>query len=328
MTPRRAPRPFFVLLTATTAFTLAACGGGASSDSVTPAPQVTASQDAAQQAPVPGDRAPGGGVSGRIVQVGDGLMQVRDDDGQTAVTWTDETTVQVTTTVDLSAVSVGSCLTAMTGGGLPSGDDEIATQSADENPVARTVTLSEPVDGVCSPGLGGGAMPGQWPGELPPGMPTDLPSGMPTDLPTDMPTDMPRPGGAAPEGWPTGGPGAGGSVPGGAFGGLVAGVVTAVDGSTITVEATAQDGTTSSATVTVDSTTTFSATVAGDASALVVGQCASVRGTADDAGKVTATSVLVSSPGEDGCTAGFGGRGPGGLRAGEDGRVGGQGGDD
>ncbi|CAM5783729.1 hypothetical protein [Cellulomonas persica] len=323
MNPRRATRPLLALLTATTtAFTLAACGGGGSSDGATTTPTSTATQDAAQQSPSPQGRESGGGVSGQIVQVGDQLMQVRDDDGQTSVTWTDETTVQVTTTVDQSAVTVGSCVTAMTGGmRLPSDDDEIAgddvaTQPTDEDPAATTVTISQPVDGTCPAGPGGAFGPGG-------GVPGDLPSDLPTDLPLPdgMPTDMPRPGGREPGDLPTGAPD---GMPRGGFGGVTAGVVTAVGGTTITVETTAQDGTTSSATVTVDDGTTFTTTTAGAASAFVVGQCADVRGTADDSGKVAATSVVVSSPGDDGCATGFAGRGPGGMWPGQGGQQSGQ----
>lgn len=327
MNPRRTTRPLLVLLTAaTTALTLAACGGGGSSDAATPTPQSTATQGTEQQPRDAQGQGPGGGVSGQVVHVGDQLMQVRDDDGQTAVTWTDDTTVQVTTTADLSAVTVGSCVTATSGGGrVPSDDDEVATPSTDEDPVATTVTVSQPVDGACAAGPGGAFGPG---GGVPDDMPTDLPTDLPTDMPrlegdapgdrpTDLPTDLP--GGAPDEGG-----GAWGGMPGGTFGGVTSGAVTAVDGSTITVETIAQDGTTSSATVTVDDSTTFTTTTAGDASALVVGQCATVRGTADDSGKVAATSVVVSSPGDDGCTRGFGGRGPGGARPGQDDRPGGQ----
>ncbi len=311
MNPRRTTRPLLVLLTAaTTALTLAACGGGGSSDAATPTPQSTATQGTEQQPRDAQGQGPGGGVSGQVVHVGDQLMQVRDDDGQTAVTWTDDTTVQVTTTADLSAVTVGSCVTATSGGGrVPSDDDEVATPSTDEDPVATTVTVSQPVDGAFGPG-----------GGVPTDLPTDMPrleGDAPGDRPTDLPTDLP--GGAPDEGG-----GASGGMPGGAFGGVTSGAVTAVDGSTITVETIAQDGTTSSATVTVDDSTTFTTTTAGDASALVVGQCATVRGTADDSGKVAATSVVVSSPGDDGCTRGIGGRGPGGARPGQDDRPGGQ----
>jgi hypothetical protein len=99
-------------------------------------------------------------------------------------------------------------------------------------------------------------------------------------------------------------------VPGG-FGSRTAGLVTAVDGSTITVETTAQDGSTSTATITVDAATTYTRTVEADASALVVGQCITARGEADAAGTVTATSLAVTPPVDGACTTalrgGFGG---------------------
>ena len=50
--------------------------------------------------------------------------------------------------------------------------------------------------------------------------------------------------------------------------------------------------------------TTYTRTVAADASAIVVGQCATARGEADDSGKVTATSITVSAPTDGECSSG------------------------
>ncbi|UJP39931.1 hypothetical protein [Cellulomonas palmilytica] len=336
MTTRTTARHLVAALTAgAVALTLTACGGD-------PSPDEAATPSAASTGPAPADppRGPAGdtpgglrgGVSGAIVQVGDGMLQLRDDDGQTAVTWTDETAVQVTNAADLSAVTVGSCVVATTGGfRLPSDDQEPAVdRSTDETPAA-TVTVSQPVDGACA--VLGGGFPGGGRGQRPDGMPTDLPSDFPTDLPDDFPTGFPG-GGAAPGDLPTDLPSGAAGMPGGpgglgGFGGVTAGLVTAVDATTITVETTAQDGTTSSATVVVDGSTTVTTTTVGDASAFEVGRCATVRGEADDSGKVAATSVAVSTPGDDGCSTGFGGfggfggmpgtGGPGGSGAGQGG---------
>lgn len=307
MTTRRASRLILALTAGAATLTLTACGGGSAP---APAAAATARASAAPQAGTqPGVRDQPGGVSGEIVQVGDALLQVRDDEGQTAVSWTAELAVQVTTTTDLSAVTVGSCVSAVTGGG-PTQDSTSSDEAADPSgAAASTVTVSEPVDGVCTGGFGGpGGGAGGGPG-APDGMPTDRPTDLPADMPTGMPTDMPQPeGGGVPD---AGGPRG--------FGGFTSGVVTAVDGATLTVETTDQEGATGTATITTDDATVVTTTEQGDVSALVVGRCATVRGAADDGGQVEATSITVSEPGEQGCSTGLaGGRFPG-ARGGTDG---------
>lgn len=89
----------------------------------------------------------------------------------------------------------------------------------------------------------------------------------------------------------------------------VAGLVSAVSGSTITVTVTGTGGTTSSKTVTTGTSTTFTLTRKATPAALTVGRCAAVRGSADSSGAVTATSVTVSDPVAGSCTTGFGRRG-------------------
>jgi hypothetical protein len=113
----------------------------------------------------------------------------------------------------------------------------------------------------------------------------------------------------------------------------VTGKVTAVSGSSITVSGTGFDGArragsnapsagagstaapaTKTYTVTVGSATKYTKTGTATSSALVVGQCATARGSSDDTGAITATTIAVSAPVDGGCTAGFGGfaGGPGG----------------
>lgn len=95
---------------------------------------------------------------------------------------------------------------------------------------------------------------------------------------------------------------------------MTSGLVTAVDGSTITVTSTAQDGTTSTKTVTVDDSTTYTTTQAATADALTAGRCVMASGTADSSGGYAATALVVSDKGADGCTqAGPGGGRPGGT---------------
>ncbi|MDC7122833.1 DUF5666 domain-containing protein [Cellulomonas fimi] len=110
-----------------------------------------------------------------------------------------------------------------------------------------------------------------------------------------------------------------------AFGGVVSGQVTAVSGTTLTVSVAggpggADDDSTDEPAdrqVVVSDATTYTRTADADASALTLGRCAAVRGEADDSGRVTATSVQVSDPTEDGCTTALGGMvmrgGPGGM---------------
>jgi hypothetical protein len=218
-----------------------------------------------------------GGVQGEVAAVTGTTMQVQDTDSQTAVTWSDSTTFQRTSTADASAASVGTCVVVL------GGTDAAAT----------SVAVSDPVDGECTGGLGFGGsggfggFSGQGPaGEMPDGMPTDMPDGMPTDLPTDMPDGMPTdmPSGAAGAGFD-----------------LTVGLVTATADGSLTVETTDQDGATSSATVTVDAATTWTRTAAADATAVAVGLCASAQGESDDSGGMTATSVTLSDPTDEGC---------------------------
>lgn len=278
-------------LAAVSVLVLAGCSAGAS-QAAAPATSAAPQQqqgDGAQRSG-PG----GGGTSGEIASVNGTVMQVRSTDAQTAVTWTDDTTFTASVAGALSDVTVGSCVVAVS----------TATTSTDTDataPLAATgiqlTTASD--DGTCAGGFGGG--PGG--GQRPDGAPTDMPSMPAGDRPSGAPTDM-----------PSGAPGGGMR----AFNGVAAGKVTAIDGSTLTVEVTGQDDATTSRTVTVTDATTYTKSVAADATAVVVGQCASARGQADDSGKVTATSITVSAPTDGQCTTGMlGGRGfPGGGQGG------------
>jgi hypothetical protein len=68
--------------------------------------------------------------------------------------------------------------------------------------------------------------------------------------------------------------------------------------------------------VTTSSTTTYSQTSHTDSSSLAVGKCVTARGSADQTGAITATSISIRTPGANGCAFGrFGGgfRGAGGT---------------
>lgn len=252
---------------------LAGCSAGAGS---TDTPTTSASTSPAPT--TGGEQQPRmGGVSGEIVLAQDGLVQVQNTQSQTAVRYTAATTVQQRVTVALSDIAVGSCVVAIVG------DDGTAT----------TVSVSDPVDGACTTGFGGGQRGGQFPG----GQGGTRPSGAPTTMPTDggAPTAMPS---VAPSGAP-------GDRQGGFDGTFVTGTVAAVSGTGLTV--TADSG---SSDVVVGSTTVLTGSEAADASAIAVGMCLTAQGKADDAGGFDATAITVSTKGADGCsTRGFGGMG-------------------
>jgi hypothetical protein len=272
---RTRPRLLAAPATAAVLVLLAACSGGSGDAAATDPSAATTQAPAAQQGGTPGH----GGTTGEVAAVADALLQVQGEDGQTAVTWDDATTISQTVAAAPADVTVGSCVVAMT-----SGDDEAAA--------ATSVAITSPVDGACTGGFGGGAGGGGVPGGAAPAD-GELPDGVPTDRPE------------MPDGAPTGG--TDGQRPaGGGLGGITAGVVTAVDGSTITVES-GDDAT--ATTVTVDATTTYTSTVAADATAIAVGRCVTAQGESDGSGQVAATALVLSDAGDEGCSAGFGGRG-------------------
>jgi hypothetical protein len=134
------------------------------------------------------------------------------------------------------------------------------------------------VSGSCTAGFGAGRFAG---GRPPSGSPTTNGSGT-------------RPPGA-------------GRFRNGQFG-AASGSVTAVNGSSVTVNETdPRTQKTSSVVVTLTSTTTYTSTQTSSPSALVVGQCARAVGSSSTTGAVTAQSITVSAPGANGCTTGFGG---------------------
>lgn len=244
-----------------------------------------------------GEEFGGNGVSGLIAAVSDALMQVQETDSQTAVTWTEDTVITRTASVGLDTVAVGSCVAAM----VPTVDE-----GSTETVVATSVTVSDPVDGECSAGFGGvGGLGGPPSGDLPEG--TERPDGGEGQEGMEPPEGMELPeGGELPEDGelPEGMGGSDGMAA--AFGQVVSGRVTAVSGSTLTVETTDADGVTATETVETDADTAVTATVAADASAIAVGLCALVRGETDTRGGMTATTIGLSDAGEDGCTARMG----------------------
>ncbi|WP_372593608.1 hypothetical protein [Actinotalea sp.] len=269
---------------------LAGCSGedSTSEQTVTAAPEASAAT--ASPSPGAGDEPGGTAVSGLIASITDSVAQVQSTGAQTAVTWTDETTVLVTSASDLSAVTVGSCVMVL----ASAADDTTET-------LASTVVVSDPVDGECVAGAGLASGPGApgasgAAGEDGASRPTDRPSDQTSEQPTDQPTDA------------AGGQGAGGPGSGAAGGSAVTGQVTAVDSSTITITTTDRDGAESEASVTVGADTTYQQTVSAGTEQIAVGWCATARGTTDDRGGLTAETMTLTES-VDGACAEVGTRG-------------------
>ncbi|MGD8195458.1 hypothetical protein ACEXQB_013285 [Herbiconiux sp. P18] len=272
-----------VVLAAASVFTLSACASAGSEAASGSAP-ATAAPDAGGQQGSQG----GGGVSGEIAAISGSTLQVQDDSSQTAVTYGDSTTITRTVTATTADITVGSCVTAVIGSPGDTSTTDAATAAA------GTVTVTAAVDGACDAGFGFGGGGGAG-GSLPEGM--TPPTGMPDDASGSLPD------GVAPTGAPEGGMGS--------FGGFTSGLVTAVSGDTITVDATSADGSTESSEITLDGSTVVTKTETADASALTVGACVTAMGDSDDSGTMAATALAVSTAGDDGCStrSGFGGMG-------------------
>lgn len=268
---RRTALPVLTVFALGTTLVLAGCSTD-TAESTAAATDTTTAQAAPERA--------ASGVSGEIAYVSAGLMQVQDTESQTAVSYTDATVISAQVSGSLSDIAVGDCVLVVT--------------DTDDATIATTVTVTAAVDGECGiagvAGDGGTHAGGTAPEGAAPegGAPADgeapggtAPSGAPSDAPTDAPA------GGAPAGQ-------------GAF---TAGTVSAVDASGFTVESIGQDDATTSTTLTLTDATSILTTVAADASALVVGQCVMAQGEADTSGGYAATALVVSEPGDDGCSA-------------------------
>lgn len=258
---------------------------GCASASATPEPtSTTPSSDAQRQAP----QTPSG-VSGLIAYAEDSLLQVQGSDAQTAVRYTDATTVTKTVSVEASAIAVGSCVTIVT-------DDDGTT--------AMSVTVTDAADdGACNLGMGlGGGFPGGGDDAQAPPEDGARPSGMPTDAPDGSSDAQGRPAGGM-----------------GGFGDFVTGAVTAIGDGTLTVESTGfgEDAETTSTDVSFGADTTITGTVAATTADIATGLCVTARGEADDAGGYDATSLALSDADQDGeCSAVIGGFPGGGMASG------------
>lgn len=263
---------------------VAACG--ATGKAASPAAAATPAGTQAQ-----GFRAPG--ASGLLAAIDGTTLQVQDTSSQTAVTYSAATTFTQTVPATAADLAVGLCaMVRSVDPGATSPTSPTSPSATPTRPTALTatsVTLSRPVNGSCTPALGGpGGGPGRFQGTPPPGAP-----------------DRIRPSGA---------PGSGRRF-GGGFGSGAVGMVTQVHGGTFVLASTRPAGrdstaapTTTDVTVTVTSTTTWTLEKKTTAAALRTGTCVTARGRADSSGTVAATSISIRPASGGTCTGGFGPR--------------------
>ncbi|WGT46835.1 hypothetical protein [Tessaracoccus lacteus] len=273
-------------IAAVAALALAGCSGTTTAETSTaPSAQSTGQPDAAASG-APGSGGQGGGMQingtfGIIAAVQDSTLQVQGDDGQTAVTYTDDTTFTTQVTGSIDDLATGLCVS-----GMGTGDDSSVT--------ASSLTVTEATDDGCTGGFSGGFGGG---GERPSGDASGAPSGMPSMDPSSMPTDMPSDMASMdPGSMPSGAP-EGGGMGGGSF---ISGEITAVDGDTVTVNG--PDDTESTFTVSDD--TTITTTTDASLDDAVEGVCALAQGDTDDTGAVTATSIALSEATDGECSMG------------------------
>ena len=273
-------RPLVGLLAAATA-TVALAGCSSAQPATTQPAQAPA--PTASGAPGGGGQQRQPGTFGLIAAVTGSTMQVQGSSGQTAVTWTDATTFTETVAGSTADLTAGVCVSGF--GEKATGSDAVTVSQ---------LTVSQPVDGACTRGFGGGQPRA---GATPPVGATP-PSGAPGDgqPPAGMPTGAP---GAMPSGAPGNGNG---------NGAMVSGTVASVSGSTVTVTEKAQDGSSSTVTATLAEGATVAMTTTAASSDVKVGLCASAQGDTDSTGAVTAKTVRLSQATDGACAAGGGRR--------------------
>jgi hypothetical protein len=218
-------------------------------------------------------------ASGVIAAITGRTLQVQSATEQTAVKYSANTKFTAERATNLAAVKVGSCIVA-TAKTNNTGSTQVHSVTADE------VRIEPARNGSC----GGGPGPTGPAGAAPSGFPTSMPSGGVIQ-------------GAPPSGAPNGGRTMIGSA--------IAGKVTAVQGTTITVAMTtlAASSSTSNPTGTVHVTaaTDYTTTAAATHAALKVGLCAVVSGTANSTGAVAATRIALSRKTNGSCNLVVGG---------------------
>lgn len=246
-----------------------ACGG--SDDTPSTTKTSTTDQQSDQSS---AGRGPTG--SGEVVDVSDSTAQVKGQESQVAVSWTDSTTFTRQVSGSADDVKVGSCVMVTAADASSSSTDTVA---------AGSVRITEATDGSCS--MGGGGAPGAPQGG-------DAPQG--GTRPEGTPPDGERPGkGTAPRG------------------GFAVGEVTAVTdaGFTVTSQRPGADDE-STVEVTISDDTTYTKTAEAAATDIKVGVCVTSRGKADDTGAITAETIAIAAKVDGECSmGGFRGGRPG-----------------
>jgi hypothetical protein len=254
-------------------------------------------------------------ASGTIAAVNPGIsMEVQNPtSGQVTVTWTASTHFTQTVTFPSSDLAVGDCVTATS-----IASSSKTAKSSSTHFAATVVSLTQPSStGSCTGGGGFGGAGGAG------GFGGLRPTGGSFSRGTS-------PGGSFPRGSFPGGGTARPSAFSSAFG-----KITSISGSTIVVKGTvpvlptkSSKGSTTTTVkpgstphlktttriskVTFTSSTSFTKSVTAASSAVVVGQCATALGPADQTGAITAASVTIRAPASSGCvTSAFGGFGRG-----------------
>jgi len=228
----------------------------------------------------------GGGPAafGTLAEIDGRVLQVQNQaTGQVSVSYSASTAFAQTRTVTVAAIRVGSCVTVIGQRRQASGSPSAAPSRAGSIPAA-SVQISATVNGSCLAGIGRG-------GGRPSGFPSGRPSGFPSGRPTGFPSGRQSGGGFA------------------GFGAFATGKVSAIGGSSLTVQTPARgQQAASTVTVTLSASTSYTETGPATAAALRVGECLSATGRTGSTGAVAATRITISPAGPNGCTAGGFGR--------------------
>ena len=259
--PSRLRRVSALTVLGVAALILAACGSSSSASTTSSTPSTSASDGtgaSATQRQVPG-------ASGTIAAINGTSLEVQNaSSGQTTVTYTSTTSFKQTVSATAADVTVGSCISAF---GTPTSGASSGKSALGKPVTAKTVTISQPTSGSCSSGFGGF---GGGTGSRPSG------SGVPA-------------GGQFPGGGTSGKRPSGGTFPAGTGDfGAASGMVTAVNGSTVTVnETNPQTSKATSVTVTLTSSTTYTENQSATSNDLAVGKCAQAVGSSSSTGAIT-----------------------------------------
>ncbi|KJF15838.1 hypothetical protein [Acidithrix ferrooxidans] len=268
---------------------LAACGSANTALStptthVGKAASVTKSNGTSASTTSSGTRRGLPGTYGTIASVNASLLEVQNPTtGQTTVTLSPSTVLTKTIAATASQVVQGVCISAI---GTPTSSSTSSSTLIGRPVSARTVAISQPTNGKCTPAGGFG------------GLKRASRRGSASATLSN--------GSSSTKGFP-----------GRANFATASGLVTSISNGIVEVNrVNRKTGATTSIAVTLTSSTTYTQLTTATTSDLVVGQCARAVGTMNSIGAVAATRILISAPAANGCVAtgrfGFGGGAPGG----------------